>query len=250
MITKQSVILSFIFSITYLFPYSLETSLSKSDTLYYSGLYERSYSEIKRVYNKNDNNVEVVYRMARSIFMKAHQQKQKRTQMSYYYRGLKQAEKAMRLNVNNGYANFWYAAYLGEIGLLESRKQAIKNSYKVKKYAIRSIELEPDFDLPYHMMGRWHYELADLSQLERIIASIIYEKPPKGSYQEAIKFFSRAIEIKPNEIRNHFWLGKTYNAVEKPLLAKKEFEIVISLNPRDIDDKRMQSEARSILNSF
>ena len=85
------------------------------------------------------------------------------------------------------------------------------------------------------------------SELERIIASIIYEKPPKGSYQEAIKFFSRAIEIKPNEIRNHFWLGKTYNAVEKPLLAKKEFEIVISLNPRDIDDKQTQANARTLL---
>ena len=90
-------------------------------------------------------------------------------------------------------------------------------------------------------------ETTDLSQLERIIASIIYEKPPKGSYQEAIKFFSRAIEIKPNEIRNHFWLGKTYYATENPLLAKKEFEIVISLNPRDIDDKQTQANARTLL---
>ena len=98
----------------------------------------------------------------------------------------------MRLNKDNGYANFWYAAYLGEIGLLESRKQAIKNSYKVKKYAIRSIELEPDFDLPYHMMGRWHYELADLSNLEKKLASLVYGELPKGSYNEAVTFFQNA----------------------------------------------------------
>ena len=244
MISKQSVILSFILSITYLFPYSLEVSLSKSDSLYYSGLYERSYSEIRRVYNKNDDNVEVVYRMARSIFMKAHQQKQKHTQMSYYYRGLKQAEKAMRLNSNNGYANFWYAAYLGEIGLLESRKQAIKNSYKVKKYAIRSIELEPDFDLPYHMMGRWHYELADLSKLEKKLASIVYEKLPDGSYDKALKFFQNAIRIKPNEIRHHFWLAKTYHSMGNRKFSRDEFKIVVSLTPKDQEEKMMQKESK------
>ena len=247
MIIKQTTLLSFILSITYLFPNSLETSLLKSDTLYYSGLYEKSYSEIKRVYNKNDNNVEVVYRMARSIFMKAHEQKQKKTQMSYYYRGLKQAEKAMRLNKDNGYANFWYAAYLGEIGLLESRKQAIKNSYKVKKYAIRSIELEPDFDLPYHMMGRWHYELADLSNLEKKLASLVYGELPKGSYNEAVIFFQNAIRIKPDEIRHHFWLAKTYRSMGNKKLSRDEFRIVISLTPKDQEERMMQKESKKYL---
>ena len=66
-------------------------------------------------------------------------------------------------------------------------------------------------------MGRWNYELADLSQFEKVIASIVYAKPPDGSYQDAIQLFQNAIALNPYEIRHHFWLGKTYYAMKEDM---------------------------------
>ena len=54
--------------------------------------------------------------------------------------------------------------------------------------------------------------------------------------------------MKPEEIRNHYWLGKTYLATGNLMLAEKEFETVILLKPRDVDDRRMQKKAQSLLN--
>ena len=40
-----------------------------------------------------------------------------------------------------------------------------------------------------------------MSEIEKIFASLIYAKPPDGSYDEAIDCFRAAIEIKPNALR-------------------------------------------------
>tara|TARA_Y100001970_G_scaffold285779_1_gene406409 strand:- start:1371 stop:2126 length:756 start_codon:yes stop_codon:yes gene_type:complete len=232
------------------FSYDIQFEILKSDSLYENGEHNKSFSIIKRIYNNNANNPDVVFRMARSIFLKAQNEKNKKKQIQYYYKGLKQAEKALRLDPYNGYANFWYAAYLGRIGELEGTKQAILNSYEVKKYALIAIDLEPECYSAHHMMGRWHYELANLNEFEKKIASIVYTRLPEGSYSEAISFFEKAIQIKPNEIRHHFWLAKTYYAIGDKKLSEYEFNVVNNLIAKDNEDREFQSESRKYLESF
>jgi len=251
LISSQSLTLSFAFFFSGLtFPYNIQSEISKSDSLYESGLYNKSFLVIKKIYNDSTNNADVVFRMARSIFLKAQNEKDNKKRMQYYYRGFKQAEKALTLDPNNGYANFWYAAYLGRIGELEGNKQAILNSFQVKEYALIAIDLAPEYDSAHHMMGRWHYELANLSQFEKKIASIVYAKLPEGSYADAISFFKRAIQIKPNEIRHHFWLAKTYYAIGNKELSLNEFNIINNLIPKDEEDKEFQFKSRAYLESF
>ena len=131
-----------------LFSFNTDKELLKSDSLYDKGSYRKSFSTIKRIYKNNDNNANVVARLARSLFLKAMFEKDYKKKKQYYYRGFKEAKKALNLDPNNGYANFWYAAYLGQIGQLEGPKQAILNSYEVKKHALLAIDLEPNYDSP------------------------------------------------------------------------------------------------------
>ena len=238
------------FLIGIFFPYNIQFEISKSDSLYESGLYNQSFSVIKKIYNNDSKNVDIIFRMARSIFLKAQNEKDKKKKMQYYSRGLRLAEKALRLDASNGYANFWYAAYIGRIGELEGNRQAILNSYEVEKYALIAIALEPNYDSAHHMMGRWHYELANLNNIEKKIAAMVYGKLPEGSYSEAISFFKNAIQIKPNEIRHHFWLAKTYYAIGDQELSKHEFNMVNNLIAKDEEDKEFQSESRKYLKSF
>ena len=221
------------------------------DSLSDAGLHYESLIRAKRLYKKNPENIEAICRMAGTNFIKAQNETSLDKQKKIFYRGFDYAKKALSLDSLDGYANFWYAAYIGRIGEIEGIKQAILNSYDVRKYGLRAIELISDeYDPVYHMMGRWHYELADLSELEKIFASLIYAKPPQGSYDKAIAYFNTAIKIKPQEIRNHYWLGKAYSEIGEFNLAKKEFKIVTKLSPRDTDDKKMQKDAIDLLGSF
>ena len=247
MIFYFSLLYSIILTFNVLISSEIHKSFQLSDSLYNEGYYKESFLQIKKIYNQNNNNVNVVFRMARSIFLKAMTEKDENKKIKFYYDGFEYAKKALELDDNNGYVNFWYAAYLGRIGEIEGPKQAILNSYEVKKYGMKAIELSPEFDSPYHMMGRWHYELANLNQLERLVASIVYETLPKGSYDEAIDLFNHAIKINPTEIRHHFWLAKTYYTIGEFGLSRKQFKIVLSLKAKDSDDFIMQSESEKYL---
>ena len=74
-------------------------------------------------------------------------------------------------------------------------KQKIINAYDVLKYGKIAINLDPSYDNTYHLLGRLNFELANLSWLERNVASLIYETPPKGSFDKAADYFLTAIKL-------------------------------------------------------
>ncbi len=97
------------------------------------------------------------------------------------------------------------------------------------------------------MLGRWHFELADLSWVERTVAKIVYETPPKASFEESVEFMRRAIEAKPDEIRHHLWLGKALLKLKNNDEAIKVLQDAIALTPVDNGDRLMQKEANELL---
>ena len=109
------------------------------------------------------------------------------------------------------------------------------------------IKLDPTNDGTYHVMGRWYFEVASLSWIERKMAEIIYTKPPVGSYEEAIFYFKKAIEIKNDEIRHYFWIAKTYIAMNQLDQAKQYLNDITNLEPLDDSDQIMKLESLELL---
>ena len=238
------ILFTYIFSINHFLCSTVENKLYLIDSLYNDKVYEQAFLEARKLYNENSQNVDVICRIAGTSFIKAHNEKDSKKQIKYFYHGFEYAKEGLKLDSLHGYANFWYAAYIGRIGEIEGIKQGILNSYEVQKYGERALKFNPNYEHSHHLMARWNYELADLSQFERMIASIVYAKPPYGSYKDAAQLFQNAININPDEIRHHFWLAKTYYAMKDYSLSKKEFQITISLTPKDEEDRQMQSKSK------
>ena len=69
----------------------------------------------------------------------------------------------LKLDSSIARANHYYAVLHGQIGLIEGTKQKIINSYDVLKYGKIAINLDPNYDNTYHLLGRLNFELANLS---------------------------------------------------------------------------------------
>jgi tetratricopeptide (TPR) repeat protein len=117
----------------------------------------------------------------------------------------------------------------------------------VKEHTVKAIELDPENDSNYHVMGRWHFALADLSWFERKIASIIYATPPAASFEKAVEFFSKAHDIKPDDIRHLLWLGKSYEKMDKKDQARKILKKALAIPATTDSDKSMHKEAQDLL---
>ena len=136
MIKFYLILFSFLSLSAFSFSNDIKYELNIIDSLSEKGIHYESFLRAKKLYNKNPNNIEVICRMAGTNFIKAQNEKNPDKQKRFFYHGFDYAKKALNLDSLDGYANFWYAAYIGRIGEIEGIKQAILNSYDVKEYGL------------------------------------------------------------------------------------------------------------------
>ena len=221
--------------------------LEKTDALHDASEYKTELVQLEELLVEFPEDVEILWRLAQVHFDIADQTEDEEVHKAHFYPGFEAAKKAVSIAPNSARANHWYATLIGKIGMLEGTKQKIINSYDVEEYGLKAIELDPSYDGSLHLLGRWHYELADLSWVERTVAKIVYETPPKASFEESVKFYKKAIEAKEDEVRHYLWIGKAFLKLKDKEEAKKYLKIATEMTPLDDSDKLMQKEVKEIL---
>ena len=98
-------------------------------------------------------------------------------------------EKAYNIEPDNPNILKWYVITLGKTVEEDTLRNQIAQSKNIKNIALKVIDLLPDDEFCYSIMGQWHYKLADLGRASRRIASILFSEPPKGSFEEAQYFY-------------------------------------------------------------
>ena len=110
-----------------------------------------------------------------------------------------------------------------------------------------ALPIYPTYDGWYHVMGRWHFALSDLSWIERTVANLVYETLPEASFAEGAEFFKKAIELEPEDIRHYLWLGKTQLEMDLDEAAQATLTKAIELPAESESDSIMQAEAKELL---
>jgi tetratricopeptide (TPR) repeat protein len=226
----------------------VKTILDQAEKLHDANDYQGTMAKLREAEKIEPNNPEILWKIARAYFDFADQQPDNpEVQKANVYPGFEYAKKCVELAPNVAGGHQYYSILIGRIGEIEGTKQKITNSYAVREHTEKAIALDPKNDSNYHVMGRWHFALADLSWAERQIASLIYATPPKASFEEAEQFFRKAHELKPNDIRHLLWLGKTQIALRKKDAARKSLQQAMSIPAQSDAEKAMQKEAAELI---
>lgn len=144
--------------------------------------------------------------------------------LRYFLAGDKYLKKALALNPNDSQTRFLNAAILGREARTASTSKQIALAYTIKGEIDLALKLNPKNDMAWHALAFWHRILAEVGGAKRFIGSIIFGRIPKGSFDEAVKGFEKAISFNPVYCNHHFELARTYLDLEKKDLAIKEFE--------------------------
>ena len=156
-------------------------------------------------------------------------------------------EKAIALKKDGWEGHFHLAVALGRLALFRGGKEKINLSKRIKEEADKAIELNPEADLAYHVIGRWHQNLANLGGFLKFFAKVLYGGVPPGTNEESAAAFLKAIEINPTHIEHHLELARTYKYMGKKDLARKELQKVLDLPNSDEDDPEFKQEAEEML---
>ena len=221
--------------------------LSQADAKHEVDDFSANYELLKQAEKLEAENYDVVWRLARAHFDFFDNSEDEAVISENAYAGLDYAKKALELDDGRAESHKWYGILIGQVGILEGTKQKILNSYEVKEHTLKAIELDPEDDGNFHVMGRWHYTLADLSWVERKIAGLIYAAPPKASFKEAVEFFTQAHEMLPDEVRHLLWLAKSEAEMGNEAAAKDACNAALAITPENDSDRILQKEAEELL---
>jgi tetratricopeptide (TPR) repeat protein len=172
---------------------------------------------------------------------------QKRQKEVYFTKARELCEKAIVINPDGWEAHLRLSVAIGRLALFRGGKEKIRLSEMVKAEAQKAIDLNPEDDAAYHVLARWHQNVANLSGLLKFFAKVLYGGVPPASNQESVEYFKKAIQIKPTHIEHHLELGRTYKLMGKKELARQSLNQALDLPLADEDDPKFKEEATILL---
>ena len=157
------------------------------------------------------------------------------------------AQRAVALAPNDAEAHLSVAISYGKMLPIMGSKDQVAITPKIKSEVDQAIKLDPNNDLAWHVLGKWHRVLADVPALKRTLAPLIYGKLPKGTNEEACRCFDKAIDLNPKRSMHYIELGRVYAQMGKKAEAKKMIEKGLAMPSVDKDDPEEKARGRETL---
>lgn len=159
------------------------------------------------------------------------------------------ASRAASLDPKSAKAHLSLAICYGKLTDFVGNKQKVEYSRLIRDEAQRSIELDPTDDFAWHVLGRWHFGVANVSPVLRALAKLVYGGVPAASNAEAVRHLKKACELAPQRIIHHSELARIYREMGERDLELREWQAVLALPAVDKEDERDQTEARKAVTS-
>ncbi|MCP5557522.1 MAG: hypothetical protein H7A55_07180 [Verrucomicrobiaceae bacterium] len=157
------------------------------------------------------------------------------------------SERAIKLAPSECDAYLSNAICWGKITPFLGNKESIAASRKIQEAAEKAVKLNPRNDYAWHMLGRWHQELAGIGGMTRTLAKLIYGALPDASFDEALRCFEKAIALNPGRLIHTVELGRTYAAMGNETEARKFLEKGLAMPNREKDDPETKRRGRATL---
>ena len=157
-------------------------------------------------------NGEFLWRLCKSTYLMAVAfglQGNQTMKQELIFRAVDHGQRAIEKNDSSSEAHKWFAIALGSRGEYLGIKEKILDGFEFKKHIDRASELAPQDHTIRHLLGRFCYEVAELSWWERKMAATLFADPPIANMEEARDHFTAAENLKPDGwIENRQFLAK------------------------------------------
>ena len=161
--------------------------------------------------------------------------------------GYETAQKAMVLAPRDPAARVTLAIAAGRLALFSEPRKRLELSRVVRSESAEAVRLNPRYALGWHVLGQWHYTIANLNLFLRAMAEAIYGTMPPASNEEAIRCLQKVVELEPGNALFHTELGRAYLDAGRKDDARRELQKAVSLPRRSRDDMDAQSRAKESL---
>jgi tetratricopeptide (TPR) repeat protein len=169
---------------------------------------------------------------------------------NYFSAALTYAQRALTISPQSDKANVSMAMIVGKSSMYKSGKEKIKSAKEVKRLLDVAIKTNPNNWLAWHILGRWNYEISNVSSIERAAARVFYSGLPEGSLQNSIMYLEKAKSLSPRFALNTFELAKAYHRNDEDVKAISLLKSLQSLPIGTEDDPMIKAQALKLIQSW
>lgn len=228
----------------------INTLLALGDSSFSAFNNEEAINYYQKAYDLDSSNYEICWKLSRA-YVDVGETLEDEARADYYQNSNFYAQKAVKLNPEGAKGHRTLSIAIGRVALDAGAKERVRLSKEIKKEVDLAIELDPNDDIAYHVLGRWNRKLANLSWIERGFANMFLGGVPEDASEEnAAAAFKKAIEINPGYINHHLELGMTYEMMDMEEEARAEYQKCLNMPKSSAADDRHKATAKEKLDDL
>ena len=162
-------------------------------------------------------------------------------QLKYYEQALTYANKAVTAHPKKFQGYLRRAIANGRIALFKGVWESLDLVKAVKADTEKAIELDPNDATAYYILGRTHAKVSEKPGIVRWPLGLSW-----ASYEDAAKYYEKAIALRPDFIMYRLDAARTYAELEEYGKAKAELQAISSIADNDEDDPKFREEAKEL----
>lgn len=223
-------------------------ALQEADVFYKDNKFQEVYDTLSK-FKDNTGHCELQWKLARAARDLAQLSATPKDQKKeLIHSGLQFAENAVAANDQEFAAHKWKGILLSDVSAFEGYKKQIANAYLIRDEFLKACELNPEDPLSHFLIGEWCFTVADMSWVQRQAAKTFFGTPPTSSYDEALKHFHKAEEVKSGfYVGNYVSIGKAYLRLKKNEEAKTWLQKAVDFTSENEKDDKCKNEAKEML---
>lgn len=159
------------------------------------------------------------------------------------------AQRALDLDDRVWQCHQWYAIALGSQIKHEGTQRKITGGYEYKEHIDTAISLNPNEPSLFYLRGRWGFEVAGLSWLEKKAAAALFATPPEATFEEAMADFMRveSMDGAGTWKANLLMVAKCHHMLKDLDAAMNWVQKSLQLRAVTSEDKTAQKEAEEFV---
>lgn len=171
-------------------------------------------------------------------------------QRTYFNKAIDLAQRALTVDSTHTQSNFVMAVAMGRKALISGARDRVAASRAIKKYVDRALRQDSTNAGAWHVLGRWHFKVANLSWIERAAANTLFGGiPGNATNQKAADAIEKAISLNEDYILYYVDLAKVYKEMGREQEAVATCQTALDKPLLTPDDERLKRDCRHLIES-
>jgi tetratricopeptide (TPR) repeat protein len=222
----------------------------RADSLYEEHQEAPALELYEQVLAESPHHFEALWRSSFLYSRLGNRQDGEDNQKEYYTKAIDLAKRALTVDSTHTQSNFVMSVAMGRQALISGSREKVSASRAIKKYADRAIKYDSTNAGAWHVLGRWHFKVANLSWLERTAANTLFGGIPDASNEKAAEYIQKAMALDEEYVLYYYDLARVFKELGRDVNAIETCQKAIELPVLVPGDMKIKEQCKQLIDDL